>query len=156
MYFAVCGNAGPWDEYNPLKVVYEDHPHVALKFFQLLGQGTIGEKSIRKSLDISTALLEKVVTDFKKCGLIKEKVKASQKIYMPTFAIMTVEIWEIFDDVIDKIAVEISCELEQLVLPFFENAFQKTSLLKGIKDSVCLIVIGAFGLDAGCLNTLEK
>lgn len=135
LYFAVCGNPGPWDPLNPLKVVHEDNPTIALDLISILGRGVENKQIINETLNFNQNKFEKLLYDLKNCGLIKElEESSSENRIVPTFPIFTEELWETFEEHIETVSLEIAKKWNQSLFQSLTNASKEHHYLKSLKN----------------------
>ncbi|RLF24476.1 MAG: hypothetical protein DRM97_03385 [Thermoprotei archaeon] len=151
--FALCGNAGPYDEYNPYYVTEETMRH---RLLIELNRQPLTLKELATRLSAREDDIEEHIAALIRCGLVEEVVVEGVKKFKPSFTIL------LEDDVktLRGIMTNISKDMFSIVKEEIEKVREVEHDLSCVKAGYYFrdldyIVVVAYTLDYGALRVLS-
>lgn len=152
--FCLCGNAGPWDDFNPYKVTKNQKQQQILC---LINHKPMSMEQILNTLEVSYSELATYLNLLQNCSLVKIVTMGGTKYYMPNFTIFNVGDQRTLIPLIRALAEKVAIIIEENIVKAQKSyeicGFNKQGFLF---DDLSYIILGAYTLDFGGLQALKR
>jgi hypothetical protein len=145
----ICGNPGPLDDYNPLKVTREG---IAPEILYILNKGPLTIPEIAKDIKKDKTSVEKTMKSLLKINAIRKVNKE----YWVNFAIFSKEDQKIILNIGEKYGKQLAYKIleDKTQISNLANQVQCANYIE--KEKIIFALVGCFALDWYCLEELEK
>lgn len=145
----ICGNPGPYDEYNPFKVTRQEH---APELLYLLNLEPLSAEELSKGLGVSIETVSKLLKDLARINAVFEKYGR----WHVSFPIFTREDLRLLFEKARKPGLRLSEKVMELGSEIRER-LSKLSCAKQVEmGKIALAVVGCYILDWKALELLNE
>lgn len=152
----VSGNAGPFDDFNPITVVYQKWPQYSTRVLGFINyRHPRGFQEIQSAIGMPESEARELLSSLEKCGLISWNIESG---YRVSFAVFDDDVWQCFKNRMQDIAKQIDQEVMQHILFSLREQYDSSSFrtLDIPFEVIGLVVIGSFGLDNYAIKKLQQ